>query len=326
MVFKVLDDPSVADTIQSLPPCMLDVFTKTFLEKFPGEALLGSDAKCCLSVLALLTKTETVQIEWGHSRMHRLISSSSVQTHVPHMKFVNAQWVLQRYSERRFPRGLGAVRRRFRKAKQQVAKRRLSPRPKALKRTGAGGSWRAWVNKAARGQSGQADFKMMAERYRKAKQEGTVEYQEASERGASATARKREGAGSGFGRLGSVPELLPFADSLKPVPHPELNLFDFRADLHEGAKAIASWAAATKRSSNLAAVLHNDWMHKNRLIKEQEALPAPDGVSGRKKLCLQRGFCSCSERGKQRPGVLHLGKRKPSFSALFKRRLSCQKP
>ena len=389
LLFKLLDEEHVATDIQALPPCMLDSFSSQFVKRFPADTLRSTEARTCLTALSLALKTETVQVEWGHSAMHRLISTSSVHTHTPQMKFVNAQWVLQRYSQRRYPPQSRRTSAR-KTLPKPVPSGKPSARAKGSKRKGGGGSWRAWVNKAARGSTGVVDFQALSATYRQARQEQSEAFTEAAQRGAAATARLKEGASSGFGKrlrqvlcsrdraasssaatgsasakpllgevvasasppltvalqqqveqrltqvravakrasktkraeasqrqqilakhvdrdgqrtlealLGAIPELLSLSGSLQPVPHPEFSCVDVNLELEQQAVAVGTWAASRKRSSNLSAVLSDDWSHKNRLISQAPTQPVAAAQPRQKQSCLTRGFCTCTWAGKQ---------------------------
>eukprot|EP00971_Amphidinium_carterae_P341413 6480195-Amphidinium_carterae.2 len=96
-IFRILHDRGHAEYLQQVEPtCLQDHFTRAMLKRFPGEKLLGEDCLMCLKVLAQ-APMETVQIECGHGKTHRLITHASVQTHTPKLAYINSQVLGQKY-------------------------------------------------------------------------------------------------------------------------------------------------------------------------------------------------------------------------------------
>ena len=52
--------------------CVLDGFAAGFLELYPQEAEQGLEAQTVLQTLSMCVDTDTVRIEEGHGRVHRL--------------------------------------------------------------------------------------------------------------------------------------------------------------------------------------------------------------------------------------------------------------
>ena len=84
-LFKLTVEPTaaVARHLQHMGTCCQDSFTQSHLGQYPGDALVGADSLAVLEAVAVSASTETVGVEWGHGRVHRLITKSSVQTHTP---------------------------------------------------------------------------------------------------------------------------------------------------------------------------------------------------------------------------------------------------
>ena len=184
--------------------CQKDPFSKVFLSKYPGQQAFSPEAKATLEVIAEASKTETVQLEWGHGRLHRLVTSSQVQTHVPHMRYVNAQWVCQKHTkDLGFWRCQRAPRKRARPGGALRLQKGRKVRAKLLR--GHGGAFRAFISLERRGQRGRVDFAEVAQRFREERQANSARYQQACRIGNLATKRRAEGQTS-FGANPSLAE------------------------------------------------------------------------------------------------------------------------
>ena len=196
LTFKLVDSPDLADHLQDLPHCVHDQFTSDFLKKYPGDRIGSSDALMSLRVLGEHTKVETVQLEWGHGRVHRFITSVSTQTHVPQASYINSQWVCQKQSQRQGKWSAPFIQRpSTRKLKRKAQNK---PLPKAKQPRGWGGAFRAFLSLHHKGQRGRVDFKTAAAAFREAREHNTEAYQQAVHLGSIATARQQAGH-SGFG-------------------------------------------------------------------------------------------------------------------------------
>ena len=196
LTFKLLDEPNLASKICRLPQCLLDDFTKDFMQKYPGEKMTSQDARMSLHVIAAQAKTETVQLEWGHGRVHRLISTVSTQTHRPHVAYINSQWVChkQSYLVSSWFRGrVAGPRPRHSKRKGQQVQGPARKKPR-----GWGGAFRAFISLSHKGQRGKVDFKQASQAFHQAREENTPLFQQAVQAGRLATDRQRAGQ-TGFG-------------------------------------------------------------------------------------------------------------------------------
>eukprot|EP00971_Amphidinium_carterae_P352343 6492556-Amphidinium_carterae.1 len=192
-IFKILLDPSHVDCLLEQPACLQDGFTEGFMKRFPGKSLHSPECKLCLKVLAK-AKCETVQVEWGHGRLHRLIKAASVQTHTPKLSYVNSQILCQKYAMKM--RKYTHVQRRLMKQKrgaEQNLSSRVSAGASHGKKHGHGGLYRAFISQTYRGTRGTPDFKEAGRLYRAALDTNTEILQAAAKRGKVATARAQAG-------------------------------------------------------------------------------------------------------------------------------------
>ena len=196
--FKLLSDPAWAETLSIQTPCMQDSFTYHFVQQY-AEELTSLEALASLRLVAQTCATETVQIEWGHGRVQRLLGAASHHTHAPHLKYINAQWLCHRHSLRHtsHERGDKRVARRVAASKRKGRDHTGSP-AKKRRRSYGGGPLRAFISLASAQQVGTINFKELAARYRREKTEGTELYRAALEEGRAATERRRRGE-AGFG-------------------------------------------------------------------------------------------------------------------------------
>ena len=197
LAFGLLNRPAeTAAELQDLPPCMLDSFTTALLHRFPGEQLVSAESLACLRVIAHCLHCETVQIEWGHGRFHRIISHGCIQTHCPHMKYVNAQFVGQKFGSRqqRACVGKGAGLKRKRGKEGQHA----GGRAKGHQKRGTGGAWRAFVHLTSKGIQGKSNLAQLARRFRAEREAQTPLFLQAQAKGELATKRSKLGQ-RGFG-------------------------------------------------------------------------------------------------------------------------------
>ena len=199
-LFRLLQDRDYLTAILADGECMMDAFTLAFLKKYPGQQCTSQEAMVCLQVMSRAGSCETVGLEWGHGRVQRLVSAQKVQTHIPTMKYVNAQWVGQRYSRWSYfcTRKLKTL------GSQEVQKKRPAGsvgRPSGKRRVfkKGGGGLRAFISLQKRGSKGRTSFKEMARAYREAKEQGGPQYQEAQRVGEAATALVQSTGKSAFG-------------------------------------------------------------------------------------------------------------------------------
>ena len=205
-LLRVVDGKEALDEVQSLPPCLLDEFSKDFMHRFPGPELGSQDAKMCLHLIVERSHCDTVQIEWGHGRVNRLISVQSSHTHAPRFEYVNAQFVAQKHQERRqackfqtagkaskvgkrtSSAGVGVL-------EQEPPEKRAKTRPPG----GGGGAWRAFLNLKQKGTQGRTNFSDLKHEYRAHKEAGTPQYQQWVRIGAAATKRHKLSKAPSFG-------------------------------------------------------------------------------------------------------------------------------
>ena len=235
--FELLHTPGVSDELDGMADCTCDQFTLAFLRKYPGNEKLEPAALATLETIARMVKLETVQIEWGHGRVRRLISSSSIQTHTPHVEYVNAQWVLQKQRLRSELRGKGRVRPRLVLKKRPAAAAASPLRTK--RRRGYGGAFRAYVSITTRGKQGRVDFQRAALEFQNEKEQNSEVYQEAVRQGLAATRRTRAGS-TGFGAAPQENQTHAHAaggqELASPKKHSQLFLGPFHPLVHVGGR------------------------------------------------------------------------------------------
>ena len=194
-LFRLLCDEDIADELLQCQDCCLDNFSKRFKETFAADGLASPDALACLEVLAMTASVDTVNVEWSHGRIQRILAVEGVQTHRPTLNYLNSQHICQKHQEcKRRARGTALLPRR------SAGVRKTESRTKAKKRPrGGGGAWRAFTSERLRGMTGPVDWSKLSEDYHAAQRANTPEYAEAVRVGAAATERHRASGQASFG-------------------------------------------------------------------------------------------------------------------------------
>ena len=187
----VLDStPEAVADFLAVQPCCHDELTSQHIKAYPGELVNSEESLSCLNAMTSLSSTETVGVEWGHGRVHRLITKSSVQTHVPTIDFVGAQWLCQKLQQRHLGQSPPVPPPTSEQPEPQTPGQPAAESTGKRKR-GGGGAWRAFVSQQTRGSQGQADLRQLSARYQEAKRLRTPEYVAAEEAGQAATKRHK---------------------------------------------------------------------------------------------------------------------------------------
>eukprot|EP00959_Pyramimonas_sp_CCMP1952_P331030 6932062-Pyramimonas_sp.AAC.1 len=76
-LFKMLQDPSLADGFEKEPVCPRGSFTDAFIKAHPGEDLSGRDAIQKLHLIAKVSHLESVAQESGHAKTRRRLVGQS---------------------------------------------------------------------------------------------------------------------------------------------------------------------------------------------------------------------------------------------------------
>ena len=191
-LWRILLNPEEAESMQTLPQCMLDDFSQAFFQRYPGPLATSPEAKQVLQVMAQMSYTDTVTIEWSHGRVSRSVRQQAVQTHTPTLSYINGQMVSKRFWQRKvtassFPsfRRRGHASQRPRPAVGQVVK-------KSKKAGGGGGTFRAFVSVRTRGQKRRPAWQSLAAEYRAVKEAGGDEVRRLARMGQAATAYHRQ--------------------------------------------------------------------------------------------------------------------------------------
>ena len=199
----VTEGPHKASDLQNTPKCCQDSYTQAHMAAFPGLSLASADSIACLQGIVSVVPTETVGIEWGHQRVHRLISKSSVQTRAPSMEYISSQFLCQKVQQQAKDPVTSLPSNQPEKLRQPADPdvfAAVEDQGRPLKRRrGGGGAYRAFISKRSRGKSGQADMAALTAAYRASKAANDDEYQEALRAGRAATLRHKSTTSRGFG-------------------------------------------------------------------------------------------------------------------------------
>ena len=91
-LFRLVLDPSFADTVISDPACMQDPFTKWYRSKFRTAAELKSaDSLQTLLALCILLRLDTMRIECRHASIRRIKNLAS-QTNAQSLEQASASF------------------------------------------------------------------------------------------------------------------------------------------------------------------------------------------------------------------------------------------
>ena len=203
LLTMVTQGPHKARELQHTPLCCQDSYTSAHMAAFPGLSLGSADSIACLQGIVSVVPTETVGIEWGHQRVHRLISKSSVQTRAPSMEYISSQFLCQKVQQQ--PQNPVTSLPSLVPRQQQPDALPADPAagedrgPPVKRRRGGGGAYRAFISKRSRGQTGQADMAALTAAYRESKAANDQEYQEALRAGRAATLRHKNTPSRAFG-------------------------------------------------------------------------------------------------------------------------------
>ena len=195
------EGPETLEQVYHSPECRQDSFTKGFCKQFPlkEDLSIDADGRACLQAMLQSISTETVGIEWGHGRVHRLIQAGSVQAVTPSLEFIAAQWLCQKHHQRISRTGLHNTEKHTKVGEDPEAEAASDdPAPKRRK-TGGGGTWRAYISLTTRGQKTSPDLKELGQRFQRDRAEQTQIYLQAQELGAAATRRHQEAGALSFG-------------------------------------------------------------------------------------------------------------------------------
>ena len=157
------------------PECVRDELSNALIRKYPSlEELSSRSCRCIITAFLELARSDTARIECRHASLRRLVQLRSCQVRRKWpLASASADFVLMR--QRVCDAGLGARQvsrpRKMRALAAQPKRRAMSVQQPTLKqkrgprRSGGGGSWRAFVARTARGHSGKFP-KGLSEAYR----------------------------------------------------------------------------------------------------------------------------------------------------------------
>jgi hypothetical protein len=93
-VFSLLEDRSAAAGLLSSPKCMRDDFSNGLLDAYPGDELGGPESLAVLASIGEIARTDTANIECGHSFWQREARARSLQTKVATHSAVSATFLM----------------------------------------------------------------------------------------------------------------------------------------------------------------------------------------------------------------------------------------
>ncbi|CAE7837858.1 unnamed protein product [Symbiodinium sp. CCMP2592] len=236
-LFKALLGQS--SQVENTDPCLLDGFTRTFLEVFPD--LDSLDAQQSLAALAEQMSVDILEIEARHATPRRIVTVRGTQTWALSVLLLGAEWVLRQSVIMREP-VVGT--------KKQERKRPRHVRTQKPKVTKAGGAWRAFVHLHGSGRRlDGAMFRSLSVRYRLLKAAQSEEYQVLKNLGLLATLSARAG-GARFlkqssGRVSTA--VVSMSDGV------EDKLKQLRLQRREQLRAADEAAALARRTTEEAA-------------------------------------------------------------------------
>lgn len=147
------------EEVAQAKPCLMDPWSKSFVKHYEGR-LASDEAMADLAATAFLVQMDTAQIEARHSGIRRRLVKAGVQTHVPEIERVSAEFCCAYLS-----REHGRLKRLVRDscAPGKASNGEGDARPKKRRR-GGGGSWRAFCHTKCAGRC-KADFAKLAVEY-----------------------------------------------------------------------------------------------------------------------------------------------------------------
>eukprot|EP00971_Amphidinium_carterae_P333484 6468260-Amphidinium_carterae.1 len=100
-LFALASKGSLSDQLTSTPACLLDSFSAALVGCVKAGHLSSAEAEAIVESLLNTLSPDTVDIEWGHSRVARLLRVEGASTHVPSMDYINSQYVCYQHTQRR---------------------------------------------------------------------------------------------------------------------------------------------------------------------------------------------------------------------------------
>eukprot|EP00971_Amphidinium_carterae_P335243 6470973-Amphidinium_carterae.1 len=289
-LFRVLlQGQKGADAVHEVPICMRDKFTSHFLQVHPN--LLSDDSLMCLRAIAAKHHVDTVQIEWGHGRVNRVLTHSS-DTNCPSFQFLNARFVCQKHRDRwgqLVKRGCTSILEESQAGVDKEEPATAASVESVKPARGGGGAWRAYISAVKKGTKGKPLLKGMNAKYQQEKAKGSKEFQGWVAAGKAATIRHQHlkgGASFGPGRRHVVRAAAKMqSQALVEASHGHLDKVSFTALLDVGSDG--------KLQRNLKAEL----THCGRLAFAQARFKKQEHL--RELEYLKQGVAAIDSRGKE---------------------------
>ena len=154
------DRAAIAEQIETMPPCLLCPFSRSFVEKAASDGGLLSELSLAkLRLLAILIRNDTAAIEAKHAALRRRLNTRGIQTHSENVQEISAEFLLdqlrlhgQRWVVRAADHPTGG--------EEQAAEE-----PSDNHDGRVGGPWRAFLRQHG-GSGGLPDMKALAAKYR----------------------------------------------------------------------------------------------------------------------------------------------------------------
>eukprot|EP00971_Amphidinium_carterae_P264823 5253071-Amphidinium_carterae.1 len=100
-LFTLVKEGSLSDQLTSIPACLLDNFSAALVGCVRTGHFSSAEAEAIVESLLNALSPDIVDMEWGHSRVARLLRVQGASTHVPNMDYINSQYVCYQHTQRR---------------------------------------------------------------------------------------------------------------------------------------------------------------------------------------------------------------------------------
>ena len=165
-LFLLLDSEAHADRILEQPACLLDPWSRDFVEPHRSEVdgLRGPVPRAKALLVASLAKVDIAEIESWHAAVRRRLVSKGVQTHPLTLAALSSERVCDRVRHDGQLWGhTSKTKLRSRPAAQQPDSQGSCD---AKERHCYGGAWRAFIRESSLGTKGRANMKELSKAYR----------------------------------------------------------------------------------------------------------------------------------------------------------------
>lgn len=192
-LFRLLDDPALAAEIEQSCESSRDEFSHAFIVRFQGR-LVSEEALMHLSLIVLVARTSTLNIECRHAQIRRYVKTASVHVQKPDLAWISAKFLLRKMAlrEKSFRLPSGSTTKpgnEKQKRGKRGQKKGESSVGKRTRRRGGGGAYRAFISAKCKA-VGKAVFRELAAEYNALPEDDKKPYQQT---GALATILHQQG-------------------------------------------------------------------------------------------------------------------------------------